>query len=116
MFVNVAVLKETQPHERHVALVPSAVPRLVKLGAKLHMQAGAGDAVALPDSAYKDVVFMADRKDLVRFADVVLAIQPPALGVVDEMQEGAILISFIYGGSSSAVSQRLSCVPLPSPC
>ena len=42
MFVNVAVLKETQPHERRVALVPSVTARLIKLGAKLHMQSGAG--------------------------------------------------------------------------
>ena len=66
MFVNVAVLKETQPNERRVALVPSVVGRLVKLGARLHMQAGTGDAVALPDSAYQDVVVTANRKELVR--------------------------------------------------
>jgi hypothetical protein len=36
--VNVAVLKETLPHERRVALVPSVVLKLIKLGAKLHMQ------------------------------------------------------------------------------
>ena len=44
MYVNVAILKETQPHERRVALVPSVAAKLVKLGAKLHMQSGAGDA------------------------------------------------------------------------
>ena len=44
MYVNVAVLKETQPHERRVALVPSVVPKLIKLGARIHMQSGAGDA------------------------------------------------------------------------
>jgi hypothetical protein len=45
MYVNVAVLKETQPHERRVALVPSVVPKLIKLGAKLHMQTGAGEGI-----------------------------------------------------------------------
>jgi H+-translocating NAD(P) transhydrogenase subunit alpha len=42
MYVNVAVLKETQPHERRVALVPSVALKLIKLGAKFHMQSGAG--------------------------------------------------------------------------
>jgi H+-translocating NAD(P) transhydrogenase subunit alpha len=55
MYVNVAVLKETQPHERRVALVPSVVAKLIKLGAKLHMQSGAGDAIKLADAAFKDV-------------------------------------------------------------
>ena len=44
MYVNVAVLKETQPHERRVALAPAVASKLVKLGARLHMQVGAGDA------------------------------------------------------------------------
>jgi NAD(P) transhydrogenase subunit alpha len=46
MYVNVAVLKETQPNERRVALTPSVIPKLIKLGAKLHMQAGAGAAIS----------------------------------------------------------------------
>jgi NAD(P) transhydrogenase subunit alpha len=107
VFVNVAVLKETQPHERRVALVPSIAPRLVALGAKLHMQAGAGDGVDLPDSAFQDVVFTTSRKALVCDADVVLAIQPPALAVVDEMKEGAILLSFIYAHNEPALVERL---------
>ena len=107
MFVNVAVLKETQPHERRVALVPSVVPRLTKLGAKLHMQAGAGDAVGLPDSAYKDVAFVADRAALVRDADVVLCVQPPALEVVSEMKAGAILVCFIYAGHEKRLVHEL---------
>ena len=73
MYVNVAVLKETQPHERRVALVPSVAPKLIKLGAKLHMQTGAGDAIRLADAAFKDVVFVEDRAELVADADLVLA-------------------------------------------
>ncbi|SDS82970.1 NAD(P) transhydrogenase subunit alpha [Bradyrhizobium canariense] len=107
MYVNVAVLKETQPHERRVALVPSVVPKLVKLGAKLHMQAGAGNAIKLADAAFKDVTFMADRKELVADADVVLAVQPPALEVINQMKEGAILISFIYANREPALVQLL---------
>lgn len=96
MYVNVAILKETQPHERRVALVPSVVAKLIKLGAKLHMQSGAGNAIKLRDAAFQDVAFMADRKALVADADVVLAVQAPAQEVVDAMKEGAILVSFIY--------------------
>jgi len=107
MYVNIAVLKETQPHERRVALVPSVAPRLIKLGAKLHMQNGAGEAIKLADAAFKDVVLVDDRKELVADADVVLAVQPPALEVIDAMKEGAILISFIYAGNQPALVKRL---------
>ena len=107
MYVNVAVLKETHPHERRVALTPSVAPKLIKLGAKLHMQTGAADAIRLSEAAYKDVVFIANRKDLVADADVVLAVQPPALDVIAAMKPGAILICFIYAGQQPALVQRL---------
>jgi H+-translocating NAD(P) transhydrogenase subunit alpha len=42
MYVDVAVLKETQRHGRRVALVSSVASRLIKLGAGLHMQSGGG--------------------------------------------------------------------------
>jgi H+-translocating NAD(P) transhydrogenase subunit alpha len=107
MYVNVAVLKETQPHERRVALVPSVVPKLTKLGAKLHMQTGAGNAIKLIDAAFKDVTFIADCKQLVANADVVLAVQPPTIEVISQMQEGAILVSFIYANREPALVQML---------
>ena len=107
MYVNVAILKETRPHERRVALVPSVAPKLIKLGAKLHMQSGAGLAVNLTDAAFTDVAFIEDRHQLVSDADLVLAVQPPALDVIDAMKEGAILISFIYANNEQALVQRL---------
>jgi NAD(P) transhydrogenase subunit alpha len=107
MYVNVAVLKETQPHERRVALVPSVVAKLIKLGGKIHMQSGAGEAIKLADGAFEDVAFVDDRDALVADADVVLAVQPPALGVVDAMKPGAILVSFIYAQNEPALVQKL---------
>jgi len=107
MYINVAVLTETRAHERRVALVPSVVPKLVKLGARLHMQPGAGAALHLDDAAFGDVTFVADRTALVKDADVVLAVQPPALEVVSAMKEGAILVSFIYADHEPALVKRL---------
>jgi NAD(P) transhydrogenase subunit alpha len=107
MYVNVAVLKETQPNERRVALTPSVVPKLIKLGARLHMQAGAGDAIRLRDSAFKDVAIVDDRMAMVSDADVVLAVQPPALEVIDAMKPGAILVCFVYAANQPELVQHL---------
>jgi len=107
MYVNVAVLKETKANERRVALTPSVVPKLIKLGAKLHMQAGAGDAIKLADSAFKDVAIAQDRTLLVADADVVLAVQPPALDVIDAMKPGAILVCFVYAANEPELVKRL---------
>ena len=107
MYVNVAVLKETQSHEKRVALVPSVIPKLIKLGAKLHMQSGAGDAIKLEDAVFKDVECIDDRARLVADADVVLSVQPPAIEVVSAMKEGSILISFIYADKQHALIKKL---------
>jgi NAD(P) transhydrogenase subunit alpha len=107
MYVKVAILKETRAYEKRVALVPSVVAQLIKLGAQIQMQSGAGNSVGFPDALYKDVKFIADRKDLVRDADVVLCVQPPALEVVSAMKTGAILISFIYANKDPALVKHL---------
>jgi NAD(P) transhydrogenase subunit alpha len=107
MYVNVAVLKETQAHEKRVALVPAVAVRLAKLGAKLHMQAGAGEAVKLPDSAYENVVIVADSKVLLGQADVVLGVEPPSLEMIDMMREGTVLICFIYENNAPALVQKM---------
>ncbi|WP_233518916.1 NAD(P) transhydrogenase subunit alpha [Paraburkholderia xenovorans] len=90
-----------------MALVPSVAQKLIKLGARLHMQPGAGAAIHLDDAAFENVAFIADRTALVKDADVVLAVQPPALDVVSAMKEGAILVSFIYAHHEPALVKRL---------
>ena len=107
MYVNVAVLKETQPHERRVALTPEVATRLVKLGARLHMEAGAAEPIRLGDGDFGNVAILADRLAMVRTADVVLAVQPPALAVIDAMQPGAILVCFVYAATAPALVEHL---------
>ena len=96
MPVKIAVLKETRSHERRVAMVPAVADKLAKLGAQIHLQAGAGAAVKLADAAYKNVQLHADPIAMVSDADIVLSVQPPDLPIVQAMREGAILISFVY--------------------
>ena len=107
MYVNVAVLKETKANERRVAVVPATAERLVRLGARLHMQTGAGTAVSLSDASFENVAFVDDRLELVRSADVVLGVRAPDLEVIDAMQEGAILISFVYAANEPALVRRI---------
>ena len=85
MPVKIAVLKETRPNERRVAMVPAVADKLAKLGAQIHLQSGAGVAVKLADAAYKNVQLHADPLEMVRDADIVLSVQPPDPAVVRAM-------------------------------
>jgi NAD(P) transhydrogenase subunit alpha len=107
MPVKIAVLKETAPREKRVALVPAVADKLAKLGAELYLQSGAGLAVKLADSAYKNVTFAANPQGLVSDADIVLAVQPPPLEVIDAMKEGSILICFVYAHKETALTAKL---------
>lgn len=107
MYVNIAVLKETAPGERRVALVPSVVPGLLKLGARLHLEAGAAEGIGLTDADFVDVAIVADRAALVSDADVVLCVQRPALAVIDAMKPGAVLICYVYADSDPALVKHL---------
>ncbi|MGQ0501262.1 MAG: NAD(P) transhydrogenase subunit alpha [Panacagrimonas sp.] len=107
MPVKIAVLKETRPHERRVALVPAVADKLIKLGAELHLQSGAGDAVKLPDSAFKNVRAAANPQGLVGDADIVCSVQPPGIEIVEAMKEGAILLSFVYAHKEIELVKRL---------
>ena len=107
MPVKIAVLKETRPHERRVAMVPAVADKLAKLGAQIHLQSGAGVAVKLADAAYKNVQLHPDPLEMVRDADIVLSVQPPELPIAQAMKEGAILISFVYANKEPELTRLL---------
>jgi H+-translocating NAD(P) transhydrogenase subunit alpha len=107
MPVKIAVLKETRANERRVALVPVVADKLIKLGAQIAMQSGAGDALKLPNTAYKNVAFTDDVRELVAEADIVLAVQPPSVEVAQSMKSGSILISFIYAHKEPELTKVL---------
>lgn len=75
--MKVAVVKETYPGERRVALVPAVVPSLTKAGWQVILEAGAGVAAGFPDADYesKEVEIVADRKTAFEQADVVLQVR-----------------------------------------
>jgi len=52
--MKVAVLKETYPGERRVALTPANLAALAKAGAEVVVEAGAGSAAGFPDAEYAE--------------------------------------------------------------
>lgn len=107
MGIKIAVIKESGAQERRVALVPSVVPRIAKLGCDLLLEANAGEASSYPDASYQNVSIQADRVAMLGAADVVLAVEPPALDVVRAMKPGAILVSFLYGRNNVELTKAL---------
>src|SRR5262245_7944361 len=74
--MRVGIPKESWPGETRVALIPSAVPPLVKAGLEVVVEAGAGVAAGFPDEAFKaQGASLAPRADVFRTADILLQIR-----------------------------------------
>jgi NAD(P) transhydrogenase subunit alpha len=114
MFVNIAVLPETEPLEKRFAMVPAVAARLQKLGGRLHMLTGGSAGIDLADAAFPDAAFAPDTKTLVAQADVVLAVQAPATAIIAAMQPGAILICYLDAAAQpdqmkALLAQKITC-------
>lgn len=95
-----AVLKETQEGERRVAVTPSVALRLQKLGADIHFGPACGQSAQFADALYTGCHVEADQEQMLRNADVLLAVQPPPLAAIRALKPGAVLLSFIHGAST----------------
>jgi len=73
--MKVAVLKETFPGERRVALVPAAVAPLKKAGLEVAVESGAGLAAGFPDDAYRAAGAVIVSRDEAFAADCLLAVR-----------------------------------------
>ena len=73
--MKVAVLKETFPGERRVALVPAAIPPLVKSGLEVAVESGAGAAAGFSDDAYRAAGAAIVSRDEAFAADCLLAVR-----------------------------------------
>lgn len=92
--MKVAVVRETDPVEHRVALVPDAVRRLTGAGLEVVIEAGAGQRALQPDEAYRDAGAEVTSTPL-DGADVVLSVQPISAARVSELRVDAVCISFL---------------------
>src|SRR5450432_4439555 len=100
--MTAGIITESAPHERRVALVPSALSVLTKTGVDLLMESGAGAQAGFPDSEYaeKGVRIAPGREAVFAAADVILAVRAPGAnpetGAADLalLRRGQTLIGF----------------------
>src|SRR5277367_746829 len=76
--MKVAVVRETAPGERRVALVPEAVAKLQAAGHEVMLESGAGDGAWLKDDAFAEAgATVTTRAQALAAADVVLMVGKP---------------------------------------
>ena len=95
MPVTIGALRESAPQETRVSLVPEVADKLVKEGARVLLERGAGERARFPDALYKSVTWADSAAQVLREADVLLTVQPPTLEQIAQLKPSAVVIGFM---------------------
>ncbi|HEY4850275.1 MAG TPA: NAD(P) transhydrogenase subunit alpha [Streptosporangiaceae bacterium] len=94
--MKVAVVKETAPGERRVALVPEMIARLRGAGLEVLVESGAGDGAWLADGAYADAgAAIVSRDELLSAADLVVTVGRPAEQIIGRLRRGQAILGML---------------------
>ncbi len=111
--MRIGVPRELAPAERRVAVAPDTVPRLIKLGFEVAVEAGAGQSAGFSDEAYALAGATVVDRDTAWACEVVAHIEPPGVRPdgtheVDGLAAGAVLVSLLDPARNGELLQRIA--------
>lgn len=106
----IGVPRETFAGEKRVATVPEVVEKLIKLGFRVAVQSGAGDAANFSDDVYRaaGAEIIGDAPGLWAASDIVFKVRAPSAEEVGLLREGGSLVSFIWPAQNPELLQQLA--------
>src|SRR5690625_2932124 len=92
------VIKQTENHETRVAITPEGTEALIKLGAQIAVESGAGLASSYTDEEYVNAgaTVLNGRSEVLKQSSILITVQAPSEEDIRQLQPGTILISFIW--------------------
>ena len=106
--MKVAVVKETAPGERRVALVPEAIAKLRSAGHEVLVQSGAGAGAFLPDESYSEAGASVVPADQLAEADAVLMVGRPDDDQIGRLRPGQAVLGMFAPLSDPELAARLA--------
>jgi NAD(P) transhydrogenase subunit alpha len=108
--MRIGIPAETLAGEKRVATVPEVVEKLIKLGFKVSVESGAGEAANCSDESYRafgaEIIEGAAR--LWAESDIVFKVAVPTSAEVALMREGGVLIGFVWPAQNPELMQQLA--------
>ena len=105
----IGVPHEIFPGEKRVATVPAVVEKLVKLGFRVSVAAGAGAAASFGDEAYRAAgAQVLPSSAIWAGADILFKVRPPTPEEVEWMHAGQILVGFVWPAQNPALMAQLA--------
>jgi H+-translocating NAD(P) transhydrogenase subunit alpha len=95
--MKIAVLRETQPGEARVALVPESVRKLIALKATISIESDAGTEAGASDADYEaaGATVSTDRASLLASTDLLVAVNRPGAQELGLLKPGAVVLGFL---------------------
>jgi NAD(P) transhydrogenase subunit alpha len=104
---TIAVLRETAQGERRVAMVPESVSRLIRGGAEVRVEPGAGAGAVIPDSAFEQVgARLVEGDALLAGANAVVCVRRPSTELITRLEQGTVLIGLLQPGADEAFEEE----------
>ena len=96
--MRVGVPKEIKVHEYRVGLTPASVAELIAAGHEVVVQAGAGDGIDCPDSAYKKAgaEILPDAQAVFKAADMIVKVKEPQQSEIAMLEARHILFTYLH--------------------
>lgn len=95
--MQLVIPRETQPGEYRVSATPETVKKLVRLGAEVVIESGAGTGAGISDADYEaaGASIGSDRSALLGSADMVLRLRKPEIEEISQLKGGCIHVSYL---------------------
>jgi NAD(P) transhydrogenase subunit alpha len=107
--MKVAVVRETAPGERRVALVPEVAAKLCAAGFEVLLEAGAGDGAWLTDDRFAEAgASVVGRAEALAAADAVLMVGRPDEATITALRSGQVVIGLLAPLSDPGLARRLA--------
>ncbi|GAA0422019.1 NAD(P) transhydrogenase subunit alpha [Cocleimonas flava] len=107
MPLKLGVPRETAKGERRVAIDPTVISKLTKLGVEVYVEQGAGESALIPDSQFKGAILVSNFEELCASSDIIWRVQAPTSDEVKMMREGTVLISNLMAHNNIAMLKSL---------
>ena len=107
--MKVGVPKEIKEQEHRVAVLPSEVYQLTRLGHQVYVEKNAGSGAGFPDEEYVRAggVLLEKHEDVFHEAALVVKVKEPLPSEYSLLREGQILFTYLHLAANKALAEAL---------
>jgi alanine dehydrogenase len=107
--MKIGVPKEIKEQESRVAVLPSVVYQLKRLGHEVYVERGAGLGAGYPDEEYEEAGarLSGDHAEIFRQGDLIVKVKEPLPSEYPLLREGQILFTYLHLAATRSLTEEL---------